>query len=134
MAMWLFSEAMLQGRPIKVFNYGRMRRDFTYIEDIVQGVLASLTTGGLEPYEIINLGNHHPEDLGRVIALLEGELGVKARKDLLPMQPGDTPATFADIDRAREKLGFQPLTPIEVGVPRFVRWYLDYHGLARRGA
>jgi UDP-glucuronate 4-epimerase len=134
MAMWLFSEAMLQGRPIKVFNYGRMRRDFTYIEDIVQGVLASLTAGGLKPYEIINLGNHHPEDLGTVIALLEGELGVKARQDLLPMQPGDTPATFADIDRAREKLGFQPLTPIEVGVPLFVRWYLDYHGLARRGA
>jgi len=134
MAMWLFSEAMLQGRPIKVFNYGRMRRDFTYIEDIVQGVLASLTASGLEPYEIINLGNHQPADLGTVIALLERELGVKARQDLLPMQPGDVPATFADIDRAREKLGFQPLTPIEVGVPLFVRWYLDYHGLARRGA
>jgi UDP-glucuronate 4-epimerase len=130
MAMWLFSEAMLQGRPIKVFNYGHMRRDFTYIEDIVQGVLASLTSGGLEPYEIINLGNHQPEDLGTVIALLERELGVKARQDLLPMQPGDVPATFADINRAREKLGFQPLTPIEVGVPLFVRWYLDYHGLA----
>ena len=133
MAMWLFSEAMLQGRPIKVFNYGRMRRDFTYIEDIVQGVLASLTASGLEPYEIINLGNHQPVDLGTVIALLERELGVKARQDLLPMQPGDVPATFADIDRAREKLGFQPLTPIEVGVPLFVRWYLDYHGLAPRG-
>ena len=130
MAMWLFTEAMLQGRPIKVFNYGRMRRDFTYIDDIVQGVLASLTAFGLEPYEIINLGNHQAEDLETVIALLERELGVKARQDLLPIQPGDVPATFADIDRAREKLGFQPLTPIEVGVPRFVRWYLDYHGLA----
>jgi UDP-glucuronate 4-epimerase len=130
MAMWLFTEAMLQGRPIKVFNFGRMRRDFTYIDDIVQGVLASLTAFGLEPYEIINLGNHQAEDLETVIALLERELGVKARQDLLPIQPGDVPATFADIDRAREKLGFQPLTPIEVGVPRFVRWYLDYHGLA----
>jgi UDP-glucuronate 4-epimerase len=131
MAMWLFTDAMLQGRPIKVFNYGQMRRDFTYIDDIVQGVLASLTVAGLEPYEIINLGNHRAEDLGKVIALLEGELNVKAQQDLLPIQPGDVPATSADIDRARKKLGFQPLTPIEEGVPRFVNWYLDYHGLSR---
>ena len=131
MAMWLFTDAMLQGRPIKVFNYGRMRRDFTYIDDIVQGVLAALTVAGLEPYEIINLGNHRAEDLGKVIALLEGELNVKAQQDLLPIQPGDVPATFADIGRAREKLGFEPLTPIEEGVPRFINWYLDYHGLSR---
>jgi UDP-glucuronate 4-epimerase len=131
MAMWLFTDAMLRGRPIKVFNYGRMQRDFTYIDDIVQGVLAALTTSGLEPYEIINLGNHRCEDLSRVIALLERELNVKARQDLLPMQPGDVPASFADIDRAREKLGFQPITTIADGIPQFVRWYLDYHELPR---
>ena len=130
MAMWLFTDAMLQGRPIKVFNYGKMRRDFTYIDDIVPGVMAALTVTGLEPYEIINLGNHRAEDLGKVIALLESELNVKAEKDLQPIQPGDVPATFADITRAREKLGFQPLTPIEEGVPRFISWYLDYHGLS----
>jgi UDP-glucuronate 4-epimerase len=129
MAMWLFTEAMLQGRPIKVFNYGRMRRDFTYIDDIVQGVLAALTVPGLESYEIINLGNHQSEHLDKVIALLEKELNVEAKRELLPMQPGDVPATFADIDRAREKLGFEPVTPIAEGVPRFIRWYLDYHGL-----
>ncbi len=132
MAMWLFTDAMLQDRPIKVFNYGRMRRDFTYIDDIVQGVLASLTATGLEPYEIINLGNHRCEELSRVIALLEAELHVKARQNLLPIQPGDVPETFADIDRARQKLGFQPVTPIDEGIPRFVKWYLTYHGLAKK--
>ena len=127
MAMWLFTEAMLAGKPIKVFNYGRMRRDFTYIDDIVTGVLAALMATGLETYEIINLGNHRSEELTRVIEILEQELGVQARQDLLPIQPGDVPATYADIDRAREKLGFQPTTSIEVGVHRFVQWYLDYH-------
>lgn len=130
MAVWLFTEAILQGEPIKVFNFGRMRRDFTYIDDIVQGIVAALMVPGLQPYELFNLGHHHPEDLPRVIALLERELGRKARQELLPMQPGDIPATFADIDRARAKLGFAPLTPIDEGLPRFVRWYLDYHGLA----
>jgi len=130
MALWLFTAAMLAGRPIKVFNYGDMRRDFTYIDDIVQGVLAALQVEGLETYELINLGNHRSEELPKVIGLLERALQVKARQDLLPMQPGDVPATFADIARAREKLGFEPTTPIEVGVPRFVKWYLDYHGLA----
>ncbi|MCL4502958.1 MAG: NAD-dependent epimerase/dehydratase family protein [Deltaproteobacteria bacterium] len=132
MAMWLFTEAMLRNRPIKVFNYGRMRRDFTYVDDIVRGVLASLAVSGLEDYEIINLGNHHAEDLGTVIALLEKELKVKARQELLPIQPGDVPATFADIKRAQEKLGFEPETTIAQGIPRFVKWYLNYHGVSRR--
>jgi UDP-glucuronate 4-epimerase len=129
MAMWLFTEAMLAGRPIKVFNYGEMQRDFTYIDDIVQGTLAALMAPGLEPYEIFNLGNHRPEPLQRVIGLLEQELGVKARQELLPIQPGDVPATFADISRARAKLGFQPVTPIEEGVGRFIQWYREYHDL-----
>ncbi len=127
MAMWLFTEAMLAGKPIKVFNYGQMRRDFTYIDDIVQGVLAALMATGLESYEIINLGNHRCEELTRVIEILEQELGVKARQNLLPIQPGDVPATYADIARATEKLGYQPATTIEAGVLRFVQWYLDYH-------
>ena len=131
MAMWLFAEAMLAGRPIKVFNYGRMQRDFTYIDDIVQGVLAALMVPDLEPYEIINLGNHRAEELLRVISILETELQVKAEQNLMPIQPGDVPATYADITRARDKLGFQPTTPIEAGIPRFVKWYLDYRGRAR---
>jgi len=131
MAMWLFTEAMLKGQPIKVFNYGKMQRDFTYIDDIVQGVVAALMAPNLDAYEIINLGNHRAEELQRVIGLLESELKLKAEQQLLPIQPGDVPATYADIDRAREKLGFEPLTPIDAGIPRFVQWYFDYHRLPR---
>jgi UDP-glucuronate 4-epimerase len=130
MAMWLFTEAMLAGRAIKVFNFGRMERDFTYIDDVVQGVEASLMTPGLEPYEIFNIGNHRSEHLSRVIALLEEQLGVTAQQELLPIQPGDVPATFADIRRAQAKLGFAPTTPIDAGIPRFIKWYKDYHRLS----
>lgn len=130
MAMWLFTEAMLAGRPIKVFNYGQMERDFTYIDDVVQGIVATLLVSGLAPYELLNIGNNSPEPLSRVIALLEQELGVTAQQELLPMQPGDVPATFADIRRARAKLGFTPATPIDEGIPRFVSWYKAYHHLA----
>ncbi len=129
MAMWLFTEAMLADRPIKVFNYGNMERDFTYIDDVVQGIEASLVAPGLDPYEIFNIGNHHPEPLLRVIALLEQELGVTAHQELLPIQPGDVPATFADIRRAQTKLDFSPATPIDEGIPRFIRWYKAYHRL-----
>ena len=132
MAMWLFTEAMLKGQPIKVFNYGKMQRDFTYIDDIVQGVVGALMAPGLDLYEIINLGNHRAEELSKVIGLLESELKLTAEQQLLPIQPGDVPATYADIDRARTKLGFEPLTPIDAGIPRFVQWYFDYHGLPRR--
>jgi UDP-glucuronate 4-epimerase len=131
MAMWLFTEAMLKGKPIKVFNYGKMQRDFTYVDDIVQGVVAALMAPGLDTYEIINLGNHRAEELLRVIGILESELKITAVQQLLPIQPGDVPATYADISRAREKLGFQPSTTIDVGIPRFVQWYLDYHRLPR---
>jgi UDP-glucuronate 4-epimerase len=134
MAMWLFTAAMLAGKPIKVFNFGRMQRDFTYIDDIVQGTLAALMVPGLAPYEIINLGNHRSEELTLVISLLEQELGVEAQKELLPIQPGDAPATFADIRRAREKLGFHPSTPINTGIPRFIKWYREYHGLPAAAA
>jgi UDP-glucuronate 4-epimerase len=130
MAMWLFTEAMLAGRPIKVFNFGQMERDFTYIDDVVQGIEASLKVPGLEAYEIFNIGNHRSEHLLRVIGLLEQELGLTAQQNLLPIQPGDVPATFADIRRAQTKLGFYPDVPIDAGIPRFIKWYKDYHGLA----
>jgi len=126
MAMWLFSEAMLRGRPIKVFNYGQMQRDFTYIDDVVQATVVALMVPGLEPYEIFNIGNHRPEQLTKVITLLEQELGVTAQQELLPIQPGDVPATFADIRRAQAKLGFQPSTSLEVGIPRFIQWFKEY--------
>jgi UDP-glucuronate 4-epimerase len=129
MAMWLFTEAMLAGKPIKVYNFGRMERDFTFIDDVVQGTLAALMAGNLEPYEIINLGNNRSEPLGRVIQLLERELGVKAIQELLPIQPGDVPATYADIRRARTKLGFKPETTIDEGIPKFIRWFKEYHGI-----
>ncbi len=132
MAMWLFTEAMLKGQPIKVFNYGKMQRDFTYIDDIVQGVVGALMAPDLDRYEIINLGNHRAEELLKVIGILESELKLTAEQQLLPIQPGDVPATYADIDRARTKLGFEPLTPIDEGIPRFIQWYFDYHRLPRR--
>jgi UDP-glucuronate 4-epimerase len=127
MALWLFTKAMLAGKSIQVFNHGKMQRDFTYIDDIVSGVKASLFSPGLEACEVFNLGNHRSEQLMELIHLIAGELGVKPLMEMLPLQPGDVPATYADISRAREKLGFEPVTPIAVGVPRFIRWYRDYH-------
>ena len=132
MAMWLFTEAMTQGVPINVFNYGKMQRDFTYVDDIVAGVVAAMQVDGLEQYEIFNLGNHRSEELMGLIGLLEKELGVEAEKNMMPMQPGDVPATYADIDRAREKLGYEPTTPISVGVPRFIEWYKEHADLIQQ--
>jgi UDP-glucuronate 4-epimerase len=127
MALWLFTDAMRAGRPIKVFNQGDMKRDFTYIDDIVAGVLASLFADGLDPYEIINLGNNMPEALMDMIGELSKALDIEPQMEMLPMQPGDVPATYADIDRARRKLGYEPVTPITKGIPKFVEWYRTYH-------
>jgi len=127
MAMWLFTERLLRGDPINVFNHGNMQRDFTYIDDIVQGVLASLNTEGLDTYEVFNLGNHRTEKLMDLIDLLAQSVGVEAQMNMMPMQPGDVPATYANIDRAIEKLNFKPTTPISVGVPAFVKWFKEYH-------
>jgi len=127
MAMWLFTGAMLAGKPIKVFNHGKMQRDFTYIDDIVSGVTASLFADGLDDYEVFNLGNHRSEELTDLIRIIADTLDVEPRMNMLPMQPGDVPATYADITRARRKLGFEPLTPIAEGVPRFIAWYREYH-------
>lgn len=130
MALWIFTERILNGVPIPVFNHGDMRRDFTHITDIVAGIRGSLFSDGLEPYELFNLGNHHSEPLLRMIELLEQACGREAIKDMKPMQPGDVPATWADVDKARHKLGFAPDTPIDQGIPEFVAWYRDHPDLA----
>ncbi len=123
MAYWLFTKAMLKGEAIPVFNHGDMLRDFTYIDDIIQGVQAALFAEGLEPFEIFNLGNHQCESLGHFIDVLGEALGITPRKTMLPMQPGDVYQTYADIAKAQRKLHYQPSTPIETGLRRFVEWY-----------
>lgn len=128
MAMWIFTDKILRGESIPVYNYGKMQRDFTYIDDIVSGIIGVMTAEGLEAYEVLNLGNHRSEQLMDLIGEIERALGRTADVEMLPMQPGDVPATYADIGRAREKIGFQPSTPISVGVPRFVEWFREYHG------
>lgn len=127
MAYWSFTQAMLAGKSIPVFNHGKMRRDFTYIDDIVSGIKAAMFRNGLLPYEVLNLGNHNAENLMDMIQTLADTLGVKPRMELLPMQPGDVPATYADITRAEAKLGFRPTTSIAQGLPKFVEWYRTYH-------
>jgi UDP-glucuronate 4-epimerase len=129
MAAYLFTSAILAGQPIRVFNKGRMARDFTYIDDIVAGTLAAHDrppAGGV-PHRIYNLGNHRPEQLLDFIAVLERLLGRTATKEFLPLQPGDVPESFADIEASRRDLGFDPQTTIEVGLARFVEWYRQYH-------
>ena len=131
MAMWLFTEAILNNKPIKVFNKGDMQRDFTYIDDIVQGVVASIDKDGLDQYEVFNLGNNNSEDLMALIAIIENSLGREAEKELLPMQPGDVKATYADIKQAKRKLGFEPKTKITEGVPEFIKWYREYFSVLK---
>jgi UDP-glucuronate 4-epimerase len=140
MALWLFTAAILSGRPISLFNGGEMRRDFTYIDDIVTGVVAALdhvpaddgtekAGGSRSPHALYNIGNHRSEELTRLIALIEQACGREAIREMKPMQPGDVPETFADISAIERDLGFHPATTIDEGVPRFVSWYRDYHGL-----
>jgi UDP-glucuronate 4-epimerase len=129
MASWMFTDAILNDRPIKVFNQGNMRRDFTYIDDIIQGVRAALLKEDLDPFEIFNLGNHQSENLMDLINLIGRELGKSPEMELLPMQAGDVEATYADITKAREKLGFEPKTPIEKGIPEFITWFKNYNNL-----
>lgn len=129
MAMWLFTEAMLAGKPIKVFNHGKMKRDFTYVDDIVAGILGCIRSDVFGPEELFNIGNNRPEELMRLIEVLGGALGIEPKMEMLPMQPGDVPATYADVSRLHAAIGYEPTTPIEKGVPAFVRWYKEYHGL-----
>jgi UDP-glucuronate 4-epimerase len=137
MAPWLFTEAVLAGKPIRVFNNGRMQRDFTYIDDIVAGVIAALDNppaddgtakagGSKAPHRLYNIGNNRSEQLDHFIAVIEQACGRPAIRDHQPMQPGDVPATYADLDAIRHDLGYQPTTSIEVGIPKFVDWYREY--------
>jgi UDP-glucuronate 4-epimerase len=130
MAPLLFARAALAGRPITVYNHGRMRRDFTHVDDIVAGVLAALDRRVDEspPHRIYNLGNHRPEELERFIALVEAAAGRPVERRYLPLQPGDMVETMADIERARSELGFEPRTRLEQGLPPVVAWCRDYFG------
>ena len=130
MAPLLFSRAVLAGRPIEVFNHGRMRRDFTFVDDIVAGVLGALDHPSQEdpPHRIFNLGNHTPVELERFIAVIEQAAGRPAQKIYKDMQPGDMIETMADTARAKAAFGFEPVTPIETGMPKVVAWCRDYFG------
>jgi UDP-glucuronate 4-epimerase len=145
MALFKFTDAMAKGRPIDVYNHEKMQRDFTYIDDIVEGVIrvsdrvpkpnpdcsGSAPDPGTSsaPYKIYNIGNNQPVELSRFIEAIENALGVKAQQNLLPMQPGDVPATYADIDDLINDVGFHPQTSIEDGVARFVQWYRSYYSI-----
>ena len=129
MAPILFAGAIARGEPIKVFNHGEMWRDFTYIDDIVAGVLRALDrpADGAPPHALYNLGNNKSEKLTDFIAEIEKAMGKKAEKIMAPMQPGDVPATYADIEASSRDLGFAPTTPISVGIPKFIAWFRDYY-------
>ncbi len=127
MALYKFATAITKGQPINVFNFGKMKRDFTYITDIVTGILSALEKN--YPCEIFNLGNSATVELNYFIEIIEKELGMIAKKKLMPMQPGDVPESFADIKKARKLLGFDPKTKIEEGVKEFIRWFREYHRL-----
>ncbi len=137
MAVWGFTDAILKGQPIKVFNNGKMQRDFTYIDDIVTGVVAALDKpplddglvkpgGSAKPHRIWNIGNNRSEELMRLIEVIEQACGTKAITEMHPMQPGDVHATFADISAIADETGFAPTTPIDVGIPNFVSWFRNY--------
>lgn len=141
MAMWMFTKAILAGKPIDVFNHGKMKRDFTFVDDIVEGVIRTNDTipkplavssdaddsQTAAPYRVYNIGNNQPVELMHLIETLEQALGCTAEKNMLPMQPGDVPATYANIDALQRDVGFRPSTSIEVGVKKFVDWYKSYH-------
>jgi len=132
MAYFAFADAIVEGRPIRLFNHGRMRRDFTWIEDVVAGVLAAADHRPARedgvPHRIFNLGNHRPVELLTFVHLLERAIGREAVKEFAPMQPGDVVETCADITAARRELGFAPTTPLEEGLPRFVAWHRRWRG------
>ncbi|MGD8175241.1 NAD-dependent epimerase [Marinimicrobium sp. ARAG 43.8] len=143
MALFIFTRKILAGEPIDVFNYGHHRRDFTYIDDIVEGVIRTLDhvapanpewsgdapdpATSKAPYRLYNIGSNRPVELLRYIEVLENCLGKKAEKNLLPLQPGDVPDTYADVDALMEDVHYKPSTPVETGIENFVRWYRDYY-------
>jgi UDP-glucuronate 4-epimerase len=145
MAMFIFAKAILGGTPIRLFNHGNMRRDFTYVDDVTEAIVRLMDrppqanpawsadrpdpSTSAAPWKIYNIGNNHPEDLLHVVALLEKEFGRTAAKEMLPMQPGDVPATYADVEDLSRDVGFKPATRIEDGIARFAKWYRDFHGI-----
>lgn len=135
MAMFMFAKAILEDRPIDVFNEGKMQRDFTYVDDVVEGVIRVMDKvpepqgNSGAPYKVYNIGNNQPVELLHAIATLEKCLGKTAVKNMLPMQPGDVPITYADVDELMQDVGFRPDTPIETGIERFVAWYRSYYGV-----
>jgi len=145
MAMFIFAKAILAGEPIKMFNHGRMRRDFTYIDDVAEAVVRLIgrpphgepnwdgdrpdPATSRAPWKVFNIGNNSPEELTHVVALLEKEFGRTAAKDMLPMQPGDVEATYADIAALEREIGFKPATSIEDGIARFAKWYREFHNI-----
>ncbi|AVG18526.1 protein CapI [Chromobacterium vaccinii] len=131
MAPWLFTDAILNGRPIKVFNHGKMQRDFTYIDDIVEGVVRVMehVPSGELPHTIFNIGNHQPVELMTFIQLTEKYCGKEAVKEYLPMQDGDVPITYAETSRLRDAVGFTPSTSLEIGMAHFVEWFRSYHAV-----
>ncbi len=134
MALWLFTDAILSGRPINVFNFGEMQRDFTYIDDLIPALVATTDKApnvieNETPHRIYNIGGDHTENLMDLIGVLERKLGMKAELNLLPMQAGDVAATGADVGAIKREIGFEPSTRIETGVSRFVEWYKGYHGI-----
>ena len=148
MAMWLFTDAIMAGRPIKLFNYGDMRRDFTYVDDVAEAVVRLIDrppagdprwsseapdpATSRAPWRVYNIGNHTPVDVPEVVRLIEEALGKPAIRELVPMQPGDVPATYADVDDLKDAVDFAPSTPIAEGVRRFVDWFSDYRGRQAR--
>ncbi len=145
MAMWLFAKAVAAGEPIKLFNHGNMRRDFTYVDDVVESVVRLIERvpapdpnfsgdkpdpgTSMAPWRVYNIGNNNPVDVLEVVRLIEAALGKKAKRELLPMQPGDVPATYADVDDLMREVDFKPKTPIAEGIRHFIAWYLEYHRL-----
>jgi UDP-glucuronate 4-epimerase len=143
--MWIFATAILAGKPIKLFNNGNMRRDFTYVDDVVESIvrLVDLPPAGnpawsgdkpdpgssSAPWRVYNIGNNNPVELLHVVDLLEKSIGKKAIRELAPMQPGDVPATYADVDDLMRDVDFKPATPIAEGISRFIEWYRAYHRL-----
>ena len=135
MAAYLFTRAILAGETIRVFNHGDMKRDFTYIDDITKGVIACLdraptSDGDDPPHRLYNIGNHRSEPLLRFIETIEKATGLKAKTELVPMQPGEVKETYADITAIQKDIGFEPSTAIDAGIPKFVDWYKDYHGVS----
>jgi len=129
MALSLFADAMLHDRPIKVFNNGDMLRDFTFVDDIVNGIVRVVEAGNLPLYDVFNIGNHKSEKLLDVINVLAESFGVKPKMEMLPMQPGDVYATYASIEKLNKAVGYEPTTTIKDGIPVFAKWYREYHGL-----